>query len=86
MSNNYVLHKNLYIRPTPSGAFYAVSSSKLDPTRKLIFSLLRYEENPALTLPGLLRWSGSETEEGALELLHRAQQLGWMAAGKIPEK
>lgn len=86
MSNNFTLHKNLFIRPTPAGAFYAVSSSKRDLTRKLIFSLLRYEESPALTLSGLLRWSGSNTEEDALELLHRAQQLGWMAAGKAPEK
>ena len=74
----YQLADNLYVAVTPSGAYYAVSESTDDPSRRLLRALLRHETSPLLSLEGLKEWLGSKNDEESLELLYHAQNLGWV--------
>ncbi len=41
---NYTLEDDLFVQPTPAGAFYAVSGPKQEPARRVLFHLLRDDE------------------------------------------
>ncbi len=80
----------LFIYPTPVGAYYAVSSTDDDKSRKFIKRLLLQTETPALKKDTLLELMEYENEEKALELLHHCQKIGWIQGIenqiKYPEK
>ena len=80
------LAENLFIHPTPSGTYYAVSSTEVNATRKLIQSLLRLEESPLLTLEDLKTWSGMQDDEKGTILLYHAQSLGWIQGFDDPKR
>ena len=82
--NKYHLADNLYLAVTPAGAYYAVSESSVDPSRQLLRSLLSLQASPPLSLEGLREWFGSENDETSLELLHHAQNLGWVEGMETP--
>jgi hypothetical protein len=83
---SFTLADDLYIHPTPSGAYYAVSSTESNPSRKLIQSLLTRESTPPLALEGLMAWTDIEDEEKVLTLLHYAQGLGWVQGFKVAKR
>ncbi|MEJ1360911.1 MAG: hypothetical protein RPU34_03615 [Candidatus Sedimenticola sp. (ex Thyasira tokunagai)] len=76
---NYTLEDDLFVQPTPAGAFYAVSGPKQEPARRVLFHLMRDDETPALNLVNLQHWSGIDDEEEVLQLLYRIQELGWIS-------
>jgi hypothetical protein len=77
--SKYKLVEGLYIYPTPAGAYYAVSSTEDDKSRRFLKRLLQQKQTPSLTLENLLMLQdNSEDEEKAFELLHHCQKLGWV--------
>ncbi|MES9898807.1 MAG: hypothetical protein ABW148_07275 [Sedimenticola sp.] len=83
---NYTLEDDLFVQPTPAGAFYAVSGPKQEPARRVLFHLLRDDETPALNLVNLQHWSGIDDEEEVFQLLYRIQELGWISGEETPVK
>lgn len=81
----YALVEDAYIHPTPSGAYYAISSTESNPSRRMIQSLLTQATSPRLTLEGVMAWANIEDEEQVLTLLHHAQGLGWVQALSSPK-
>ena len=79
----YELADDLYIAATPAGAYYAVSGPGEEPSRQLVRALLRQEASPPLTLEGLKEWTGSDDDNGSLELLYHAQTLGWLEGAEV---
>ena len=75
---------DLYIHPTPGGAFYAITEPEIDPSRKLIHSLLQQKSTAPLTLEGLKQWVGMDDDDGAMGLLHHIQNLGWVQGLESP--
>ncbi|VAW83250.1 hypothetical protein MNBD_GAMMA13-1956 [hydrothermal vent metagenome] len=73
----YELKTGLYISPTPTGAYYAVSSPETDPSRHLLHSVLQQQASPMLTMDGLIEWN-QPNEGEALDLLYHMQSLGWV--------
>lgn len=86
MANSFTLADDLYIHPTPSGTYYAVSATESNPSRKMIQSLLRRELSPLLSMEGLKDWTGIADEEQVLTLLYHAQGLGWVQGLEAPLK
>ena len=77
--SKYTLVEGLYIYPTPAGAYYAVSSTEEDKSRRFLKKLLQQKRTPLLTIENLLILQGdSKEEESAFELLHHCQKLGWV--------
>ncbi len=76
--SNYSLVEELYIYPTPAGAYYAVSSIEDDTSRRFLKQLLKQSETPRLTVENLLRLTGLDDEEKAFKLLHHCQKLAWV--------
>lgn len=74
---------NLYIHPTPGGSFYAISTPEIDPSRRLIRSLLQQKSTPPLTLENLKQWVGMDDDD-AMGLLHHIQNLGWVQGLESP--
>ncbi len=79
----YRLVEDLYVLPTPAGAYHAVSSPEQDPPRRVLRRVLQETTTPLLRLQALREWS--ESDEGhALELLYRMQGLGWIEGFESP--
>jgi hypothetical protein len=77
--SKYKLVEGLYIYPTPAGAYYAISSTEDDKSRRFLKRLLQQKQTPKLTLENLLMLQGdSADEEKAFELLYHCQKLGWV--------
>lgn len=85
----YALAGELFVLPTPAGAYHAVSSPDDSRVRRLLLALLRHRSSPRIDL-GFLRESlDMDSEQEALEVLHRAQSLAWIEgydkARDVPE-
>ncbi len=74
----YALAGDLYILPTSAGAFFAVSSPDDSRVRRLLLALLRYRSSPHVDTQFLCQCLGTDDEQEALEVLHRAQSLAWI--------
>jgi hypothetical protein len=72
------INTNLRLEPTPSGAFFTVSSNNAEPARRLLQGVMSESISPEWDVERLSEWSGLEQKE-ALDLLHRLQELGWMS-------
>ncbi|BBA35612.1 uncharacterized protein sS8_3675 [Methylocaldum marinum] len=81
---DYVLAEQLYLHPTPGGAYHAVTTKANSPAKQLIRNLLQMEASPALTLTGLKKWSNIEDAEKAYAMLHYAQEVRWLQGLKAP--
>ena len=77
-TGEYELAGNLYILPTPAGAYFAVSSPEDTRVRRLLRTLLRSRSSPHVDTGFLCRCLGTDDEQEALEVLHRAQALAWI--------
>ena len=80
--STYNLIDGLFLYPTPVGAYYAVSSTEEDKSRKFLKRLLLQSKTPALNIETLMDLMGEDNEEKALELLHHCQNLGWVQGVK----
>ena len=61
---DYVIEEQLYLYPTPAGAFYAVSSPTSDQARKVLNAILGLQNTPKFTLERIRQWASiSEQEE-----------------------
>ncbi|MCU7845208.1 MAG: hypothetical protein KZQ93_15370 [Candidatus Thiodiazotropha sp. (ex Monitilora ramsayi)] len=74
---DYRLIENLYVLPTPGGAFHAVSHQENDPMRGMLCTMLRESSSPLLTQEALEGWSNL-TGEDAQEALFHIQNQGWI--------
>lgn len=75
---NYQLVDDLYVIPTPAGAYFSASGNDDIPSRRLLRGLLQKTLTPSLSLHALRAWSGIDKQDDALALLHRMQSLGWL--------
>lgn len=80
------LAENLFVYPTPSGAFHASSTTDDDPARKFLRALLQTDTTPRLSLQGIQDWSGLADRDKAVTLLHHVQQLVWVQGVERPIK
>ncbi len=67
-----------FILPTPAGAYYAVSNNTEDKTRWFLLNLLSQPASQSLSEDFLVESSKSKNIQEAMELLYRAQGLGWV--------
>jgi hypothetical protein len=81
---DYSLAEDLYLYPTPGGAYHAVTTKAQTPARRLIRNLLQMESSPALTLAGLKDWSALDDPERAYAVLHHAQEAKLLQGLKDP--
>ncbi len=77
-AGQYELADDLYILPTPAGAYFAVSSLEKSRVRRLLLALLRDRSSPHVTTQFLCECLETDDEQEALEVLHRAQSLAWV--------
>lgn len=82
--SQYTLADNLYLYPTPAGAYYAVASTKTDKPSQFLRLLLQEPKTPALTLDTLQRLMGIKNVDQCLELLQHCQHLGWVQGVNEP--
>jgi len=82
----YQFAQDAHILPTPAGIFYAVSTEAADKTRYFLLSLLAQADSQVLDEEFLIRATGSKDAEEAMELLYRAQGLGWVQAEQQPRE
>jgi len=76
--SEYALVDNLFLYPTPVGAYYAVASPEEEKSRKFIKKLLQLPETPALSVDTLMDLMDEDSEEKNLDLLRHCQKLGWV--------
>lgn len=80
--SHFQLVDDLYIAPTPGGAYYGTSSREQNPSRRLLLQLLKGDSSPALSIDALQEWTGQPSPDEALELLYHAQKIGWVEGHK----
>jgi len=76
--SEYGLVDNLFLYPTPVGAYYSVASAEDEKSRRFIKRVLQLPETPALKVDKLMDLMEEESEEKAIELLRHCQKLGWV--------
>lgn len=76
--SDFVLADNLFLYPTPVGAYYAVALPEQEKSRKFIKKLLQQKQTPSLNVETLMRLMDEDDEEKALDLLVHCQKLGWV--------
>jgi hypothetical protein len=76
--DQYQLLENVYISPTPAGAYFCVSANTDSPSRKLLQSLLKETTTTLLDLDDLLVLTEMKDKKDLYDLLYRMQSLGWL--------
>lgn len=76
--DEYQLSDNVYISPTPAGAYFCVSTSNDSASQKLLQALLKKKETVKLDSDALLSLSGVKDKKELFDLLYRMQSLGWL--------
>ncbi len=71
----FELQPDLFVTPTPAGAYYASASPDDEPARRVLFGLMQTGDSPLLSLQILLTLTGTD-ELSSLELLYRMQEMG----------
>lgn len=77
----FELTPDLFVTPTPAGAYYASFSPESELTRKVLFGLMRLEVSPQLNV-ATLRALTQQDEAASLELLYRMQEMGLLQGFK----
>lgn len=70
------LREDVFLLPTPAGAYYAVAEAEATQPRRWLCNLLSCPKTPRLTQETLEQLSGDADQ--ALALLRRIQSLGWV--------
>jgi len=76
--NAYSLTEELYLYPTPAGAYYAACSEETDKPRQFLRALLKQQQTCELNVANLQQLMGQNEEQKCMELLHHCQKLGWI--------
>lgn len=76
--SRFTLTKDLYLYPTPSGAYHAVSLKEEDESRSFLQAILKQEKTPELNISNLKRLIPFDNEEKCMELLLHCQKMGWV--------
>jgi len=76
--SRFTLTKGLYLYPTPSGAYHAVSLKENDESRRFLQAILKENQTPELKISNLKRLMALDDEEKCMELLLHCQKLGWI--------
>jgi hypothetical protein len=84
--SHFQLIENLYITPTPGGAYYGTSRPEQNPSRRLLKQLLKGDLSPLLSIDALKKWTGKTDADQALELLYHTQKLGWVEGYENTQK
>lgn len=84
--HDYELTENLYVLPTPAGAFYAVSGIDSDPVRRLLLATMRHEASLELTEQCLGDCLQCKDHQANLETLYRAQSLALLQGFREPQQ
>ncbi len=82
--SEYQLISEQHVIPTPAGAYYAVSSETKDSARQLLFGLMNEDYSQLLTVDRVLSLTDLDSEQEALELLYRIQNLNWIQVCEDP--
>lgn len=69
-----------YLIPTPAGAYYAISSPKLDAGRQLVLLLMSGADSSQLDLQVLTEMMGEQFDIDVADVLYNLQQLGYVQA------
>jgi hypothetical protein len=83
---SFAVNPNLYLSPTPAGAFNAAAEPNNNRLRRFIGALLTQAVTPAATDAGLLEWSGTERLDDAHQLVWRMQEVGWLQGLAEPRR
>jgi hypothetical protein len=75
---------SLYLQPTPTGAYAAVSSPTPNPERRLLLALMSGPSSRRATAADFVAWTGERTEQDALAVVFRAQSNGWLEGFRQP--
>ena len=76
--DSYQLPNNVYVTPTPAGAYFCVSGEDDSPSRKILNALLKKAASQPLNIDELIPLAGLTNEDELLSLLYRMQTLGWL--------
>lgn len=83
--SNYQLDQELYIHPTPSGAYYCISGPESNPSRQLLSALFKQHSTPKFSLESAKEWLQEPHDEKALDLLYHMQKVGWIEGLETPK-
>lgn len=76
--------RNLYLQPTPAGAYYAVANPEPSAERRLLAALMRLPSSVRPTVADLAWWC-KQPEQDALQTVYRAQERGWLEGFTQPQ-
>jgi hypothetical protein len=74
----------MYLIPTPAGTLYAVGSSRNDPQRTLLWSLLHDTSSQQSTLDHLVEISGIADRKNVGQMMFKLQREGWLTSEDKP--
>ncbi len=83
---NYQFAENIYLAPTPTGAFYAVSNPAPEPLRIFLHALLKQERTPKPITSQLINWTQANSVKSMMALLHEAQLMTYIEGLQEPLK
>ncbi|GAB4358947.1 MAG: hypothetical protein Kow0060_13230 [Methylohalobius crimeensis] len=78
------LREDVFLWPTPAGAYYAVSEAENTSPRRFLCNLLGSTETPRLTQDFLEQIKEGESLDQTLSLLRRIQSLRWLQGLNAP--
>ncbi len=80
----FELLPDLYIVPTPMGAYHAASSATANTVRSVLARLMRHAETPLFNQHSLYQLTNIEDEQQGLEQIYRLQEMGFVQAQDTP--
>jgi hypothetical protein len=79
--NDYALTDNIFLSPTPKGAYYATASPEPEPARAVLQGLMSHDATRIAALDEIAGWSG---DPDCLPLLYRMERVNWLAGAAEP--
>jgi len=83
---SFSLNTDLFLWPTPAGAFHLAAEPAANGLRRFIAALLREPVTPVVAEARLQAWSGMESLDDAQDLVWRMQELGWLQGLPAPRR
>ena len=84
--SKYKLNQDLYISPTPAGAYYCISGPEQNPSRQLLQGLFKQRSTPPFSLESIKKWFLATNNDKLLDLLYHAQNIGWIEGLDEPKE
>lgn len=70
--------ENIYLTPTPKGAFYAVESPKPDQARSFLLQLMQESRSPRPITSQLINWTDTNSIKAMMDYLETLQHRGFI--------